>query len=59
MRDLALTLVAITLVGCAANKIQPPYIEPQSSIYGAPKATLTGKCVPVNKSQGMPLICVK
>jgi hypothetical protein len=51
MRDLALTLAAITLVGCMGNKAEPPYITPQSSIYGASSVTLTGKCMPVNKSQ--------
>jgi hypothetical protein len=59
MKDLALVLAAITLVGCMGNKAEPPYITPQSSIYGASKVALTGKCVPVNKSEGMASTCVR
>jgi hypothetical protein len=59
MKDLALVLAAITLVGCMGNKAEPPYITPQSSIYGSSKVTLTGKCVPFNKSQWVASTCVK
>lgn len=59
MRYLTLMLAAIMLVGCMGNKAEPPYITPQSSIYGASKVTLTGKCVPVNKSQGVASTCVR
>ncbi len=59
MRDLALTLAAIALAGCTGNKIEPPYITPQSSIYGAPRVALTGRCVPVHKGQLTASSCVK
>lgn len=59
MKAFALTLAALALVGCMGNKIEPPYITPQSSIYGAPQATLAGRCLPAVNRHGTAAACIK